>query len=297
MKWFTGCNQSSLEDPQFRDLLRVAVLSAKHNTSLDRYLIYDGEQCDEIDWLESHGVRVLRTTLSFYEPLREFVLANFSHELLRIRSGAFLRTEIPVAMEKSGLCDPFVLYTDADVVFAADPRLDKYRPQYFAACGAKGGGLTRFNIGGEYHFNSGVMLMNTIALRSEYDRFVEFVINNGFGAKRPPHHALMQKNLFLSDQAALNLYYKNRIKRLDDVFNWNPARGRNPHARIIHFNGLKWTQWDSFLQRKLRPDRQAKFEKQIRRNRSDYEQYVTWSAAFLTNNPSTRPGMQVSENA
>ena len=107
----------------------------------------------------------------------------------------------------------------------------------------------------------------------------------------------MQKNLFMSDQAALNLFYRNRIKRLDNVFNWNPARGRNPRARIIHFNGLKWTQWDSFLQRKLRADRQAKFEKQIRRNRSDYEQYVTWSAAFLTNDSPTHPGIQVSENA
>ena len=82
MKWFTACNQSSLEQQQFFDLLKVAILSANRNTALSPYILYDGNDCEGLKWLVDHGVTVLHRSLSFYSPLRDFILENFDFRFL-----------------------------------------------------------------------------------------------------------------------------------------------------------------------------------------------------------------------
>jgi hypothetical protein len=272
MKWFTASNEASLRNPQFFELLQVAVVSLKEKTTLDPYVLYEGEDCPAIGWLKDQGVRIVPTRLSFYEKLREFMLPDYEEVHIACRAGAFLRTELTPSIRKFGITDPYILYTDCDVLFLSDIQLDNCRPKIFAAFGNKMGGRTRFKIGGHHHINSGVMLMNVDAMLQRYDAFVKFVLGNGLGIKRPAD-PFMQKNLFMSDQVALNLFYRGQIERLPPEYNWNPSSGLNPEAKVIHFNGLKWNQWKSFCEAQLPRDQMKKYSRLVDHNRRAYEHY------------------------
>lgn len=130
------------------------------------------------------------------------------------------------------------------------------------------------------HYNSGVMVLNAVRLRDEAERFRQFVLSNGEGVARPKT-PFMQKHLFMSDQVALNVFFRGRVTRLNETYNWSPSAGINPTARIIHFNGLKWTQWDDFLNGRLAPFRMEKFVKQVNINRPGYEHYVELAKSYL----------------
>lgn len=281
MKWFTAANAASLKQDDFYNLLRVAVLSAKQRTELEPFLIFDGEETERLQWFRDQGVRILPASVPFYEQLRDYVLEHHDQQYLNIRSGAFLRMQIPNAMQAAGIREDFVLYTDCDIIFNGDIELGNCRPQFFAAVGKKVRGYTRFRFFGDYQFNSGVMVMNIEAMRSEYARLEEFILTNGQGVERPDS-AFMKKNLFMSDQVALNLYFRKRINHIHRKYNWSPSYGRNDVAKIIHFNGLKWTQWDDFCNDRLRSDWQANFEKLVSRNRPSYEYYVSMARTYLS---------------
>lgn len=279
MKWFTASNEASLRDKSFFELLRVAVLSLKQNTSLDPHLLYEGAECPALRWLRDQGVTIVTTRLTFYEQLREFMLPHYEELQIRCRAGAFLRTELAPAIRQYGIRDKYVLYTDCDVVFASDIELGHYRPRYFAAAGSRVGGRTRLRIGGYLHINSGVLLINVDGMRAQYDEFRRFVIGNGLGVKRPKD-PFMQKNLFMSDQVALNLYYRGKIKRIPKRYNWNPANGIDPDAAVIHFNGLKWNQWEDLRAGILEPDLQTKYGDLVRKNPDSYNYYVNLAKTF-----------------
>lgn len=274
MKWFTATNETSLRDPKFFELLQVAVTSLRENTSLDPYVLYEGEECPATKWLHDQGVTIVPTRLTFYDELREFMLPDYQEFHIACRAGAFLRTELTPSIREFGIDDQYVFYTDCDVVFASDIQLDNCRPKYFAASGNKVGGRTRLKIGGHYHINSGVMLMNVDAMRGRYEEFKKFVMSNGLGMKRPSD-PFMQKNLFMSDQVALNLFYRGKITRLAPEYNWNPAQGINSAAKVIHFNGLKWNQWDDFCNHSLPPELLGKYDMKVNRDRDSYEYYAT----------------------
>lgn len=277
MKWFLTTNESSLNNETFFKQLQVAVMSATTRTNLVPHLIYDGEENEKLDWLKSNGVAILPYKLSIRREVSEWVLNNSKPELLPelvdVRTGAYLKTEIPIAIRQHGIRDKYILYTDCDVIFMRDVDLQNYRPRYLAAFGIREGGYSRFRIGGWMHFNSGVLLMNVDGMQHESARFRNFVIENG-GTTRRPKATFMQKNLFLSDQVALNLFYKGRIDQLDQIYNWNPTRGVAPDVRVVHFNGLKWTQWEDFLEGNLLPHRMVKFTRLVNQNRSAFEHYV-----------------------
>jgi len=281
MKWFTATNGASLENDHFFDQLRVAVISARHNTSLEPYMLYDGEYNERTRWLQKHGVYIIRHKLPIRTAIEEYVRINATSDLIPVRTGAYLRSEIPVAISREGIRDNYILYTDCDVVFLRDPSLQSYKPSYFAACGSREGGYTRFHLGGWMHYNSGVMIMNVSKMSECYAAFQEFVLRNGEGVWRP-NAKFWRKHLFMSDQLALNLFYRGKITRLDVKYNWRPSLGINSDAFILHFNGLKWTQWDDFVSGALSPYRQAKFEKLVSRNRLAYEYYSNLAASFLS---------------
>lgn len=278
MKWFTASNEFSLRNPQFFELLQVAVTSLREATSLDPHLLYEGDDCPAIHWLQDQGVTIVPTRLTFYDELREFMLPNYEEVHIACRAGAFLRTELTPSIREFGITDPYIFYTDCDVVFLTDIQLDDCRPKYFAATGNKVGGRTRLKIGGHYHINSGVMLMNVDSMLERYGEFKKFVLSNGAGMKRPAD-PFMQKNLFMSDQVALNLFYRGKIDRLAPEYNWNPSAGLNPNAKIVHFNGLKWNQWQSFCESQLPADQMEKYTRLVNRDRAAYEHYSNLARA------------------
>lgn len=273
MKWFMASNEASLNDPQFFDQIICAVVSAKTNTTLQPFLIYDGNHNSKTELIASLGVTILNHRLSFYSELEKYLLENqFDKRIINVRSGAFLRYEIPQALERHGIEDEFIFYSDCDVLFLKDLELTNYRPKYLAACGHKIGGYTRMKIGGEWHFNSGILLMNVNAVYQERNSFVNFIKKNGLSSRRG-RIPFMQKNLYLSDQVTINLYYKNKINRLPLEYNWHPSKGVNPGARIVHFNGLKWTQWKDYTSGDLGETKIEKYRSLVDSSPEGYEHY------------------------
>ena len=134
---------------------------------------------------------------------------------MAIIAGAYLRTEIPAL----GLPDDYILYTDCDVLFLADPEVERFRPAYFACAPQR-------NPNDLGDINSGVMVMNVPAMRAEVENFWHFIVNNfeRFGAY---------------DQDALREDYAGRFETLPLEMNWKPYWGVNDAARIVHFHGPK----------------------------------------------------------
>lgn len=273
MKWFMAANQESLQNDGFLRLLRLALHTAQQNTSLEPYLIYDGEECAELEALKGQGITALRTSLTIEPELRAWMTENYPGDIhLITRRGAFLRMELGKVIQENGLKDEYVLYTDCDVMFMQEPDVANCRPDCLAATGKKEGGRTWLRLGGCWHFSSGVLVLNTASMINCSEGFRNFVLNNGEGVTRPPM-PFFQKNLFLSDQVSINLFFRNRIQRLPQKLNWNPRNGVSSAAEIVHFNGLKWTEWEDFQNKRLSEHRQAKFSRQIGRGVASYEHY------------------------
>ena len=272
MKWFMAANSESLEDPAFMRLVRVAAASARANTKLESFLMLDGAASVECDAIQALGVTVLPVKLSIEKELTSWMRQEgYSDEGIRCRRGSYLRMELPRTLQQHGIDDEFVMYTDADIFFMKDPDLSGFQPRVLAACGSKEGGLTRWNIGGHYHFQAGVLLMRNNEMLRTYEDFRTFVLANGNGIRRPASR-FFQKHLFLSDQVALNLFYKDQISRMPRALNWNPASAPCDDPQIVHFNGMKWTDWRSFEKRQLSEKKQTKYERLIGKNVDSYRE-------------------------
>lgn len=287
MKWFVSTNEKSLYEKEFFRLLKVAVYSAQKNTSLEPYLIYEGNYNEKLKSIEKQGVKIIEHELPIRNEIKSYVKKAFAdssselvEKMINVRTGGFLRSEIPVVIKEEGFSDDKVLYTDCDVVFLDNLNLDEYSPNFFAAYGWKEGGYTKFNIGGYMHFNSGVMLMNVDSMYKSYDNFVNFVLSNGYDKERPSQSKFWQKNLLLSDQVSYNLFYEDKIDRLPKEYNWNPSKGVNQNAKIVHFNGLKWTQWEKYLNGEVRPA----LKEQVKRDEKSYKHYVGVAKKYEYNN-------------
>ncbi|GIW61139.1 MAG: hypothetical protein KatS3mg087_2205 [Patescibacteria group bacterium] len=90
----------------------------------------------------------------------------------------------------------------------------------------------------------------------------------------------MEKNLYMSDQAAINLFMGKKIQRLPGEYNWHPSAGINEKAVIVHFNGLKWTQWEDFLRGGLSEYHMNHFGKWVGKNPESYEYFVQKAREF-----------------
>lgn len=220
MKWYFALNENSLARPDhdWEGMVRVAVRSALDNTSLDPHFIYDGEENELIAELRGWGVKVIRHRLSFYDRLAE-VAPDAGY--MTIAGGAFLRVDIPLIEQE----DDYVLYTDCDVIFLKHPAVDHLRPVYFdiAPQSSKTDYLD--------DMNSGVMVMNLVALRAVNPWFIESIIEDlrvtggGF------------------DQESYRRFFHGRWGELDLRLNWKPYWGVDDEAAIIHWHGPKpgWT--------------------------------------------------------
>lgn len=215
MKWVFATNEQSLQSERedWPRLIRAAVNSAKCNTSLDPILLYDGAEIELIRDLKADGVTVIQHRSSLYPFLKDFH-SRKDPQNFQIASGAFLRIDVPVLFR-----DEFVLYTDCDVIFLRDVDIAEIRPNCFACAPER-------NRGDKKNINTGVMLMNTRALRQDHGDFCAFIQNN-------------YSNLVSYDQGAYLSFYKDRYEILPDEMNWKPYWGYDSGATIVHFHGPK----------------------------------------------------------
>jgi hypothetical protein len=216
-KWYFSLSEASInrKDHGWRALTRVAVTSALSNTSLHPCMLYDGEEGEFTAEIRAMGATVITHRVSFHDHLAQAAPARTA-DYLGIARGAFLRVEIPLIERE----DDFVLFTDCDVMFLADPRIEA-APALFAA--APQATQTAYDI----DMNTGVMVMNVPALRATLPHFIAFIIKHlpdgwpGF------------------DQENYRRFYKGQWDKLDNTFNWKPYWGRNPSATIVHWHGPK----------------------------------------------------------
>jgi len=215
MKWFFAYSEDS--NPRMPDLIKVAVITAQKQTNLVPYCIYDGKPSKDTAWLEKKGVHIIYHRSLLSETVTK-IFGEGSHA--KGGRGALLRVDLPKLLVEQGFTDPYVLYTDCDVMFMDSiHELQKIRPRYFAC--APDAEPDNWN-----NINTGVMLMNVKNLYSTYEEFVLFIKNN------------MKKD-WAFDQNAYNIYYKGKITKLPIEYNWKPYWGDSPSKKIIHFHGPK----------------------------------------------------------
>jgi lipopolysaccharide biosynthesis glycosyltransferase len=220
MKWVFATNQSSLEtSDDYPRLIRAAVRSALENTTLQPFMVYDGAPTNFTHELLDVGVTIIQHRLSFYDFVKQYQDRNYpdNRHYLQTATSAFLRVDLPTILRK----DEFVLYTDCDVIFLRQPKLESLRPEYFACAPERVRGDQR-----TININTGVMFMNLANLARGYADFCEFI-------KRD------YANLVAFDQGAYRSFYEDRHDMLPDEMNWKPYWGPNRDAQILHFHGPK----------------------------------------------------------
>ena len=215
MYWFCGVNDNS---QSHKDMYLTALNSAKKNTTLIPILIYDGNDVNFINHVESYNGRIIKHK-SLLSIKTNFNLKDKGWK--GIASGAFLRLDIPIICNNIRIKDKTVLYTDTDVIFVKDvvSELSTYSPKYFSVCPESN--KIDYTI-----FNSGVMLINVKAMYDTYIQFTTFMEINNY-------------NFPAFDQGALQVFYKNKENKLPLYFNHKPYWGIDNNAKIIHYHGPK----------------------------------------------------------
>jgi hypothetical protein len=254
MRWFCALAEESPRYAEYAEMVKIAVVTAKRNTKLIPYFIFDGNENELTSWLRRQSVEVVHRRIPFYNELIDLSIQLGKPEILHIGAGAFLRTTIQAIAEEQHFADESLLYTDCDVMFTGEivPQLLAHSTKYFAVA-------PESNPKDRYNINTGVMLMNLKGLGGEERNFQQFLSNYlaaFVGGKapvfdqtayeyyyRPLTRFLMQHNLTSYRTYRLEYHFAKIRKPLWDrlplEFNWKPYWGENDAAKIIHFHGPK----------------------------------------------------------
>ena len=215
MKWYFAINEAGT-GTDVGHLAKLAVISAARFTDLTPNLLYYGARNAFTSWMEAHGVNVIDVRPSYEAAIKGAIAARWYPAQL---TWHWLRTEI-CNIEQT---DPFVLYTDIDVVFLRPVDLSSLRPRYFACA-------PEFEQNNWSYFNSGVMLMNVTALRNDYPRLRAHIERAFLDPANGP----------FNDPPVYNNLYAGMWDRLDPNYNWKPYWPQNAEAVIFHFHGPKF---------------------------------------------------------
>jgi hypothetical protein len=239
MKWYFTFNERVTG--WLGDMIKAAVVSAKHYTDLEPHCIYDGRDNPLTDWLTAQGVTLHRRKVWFADELTsEAVIAQNGVNGFDppAAAGFYLVLEVPRVETE----DEFVLFTDCDVIFNGPVALHEIRPKFLAAVPEVPDLMASLpaDVAGTA-FNSGVILMNVPAMRNMSSTILDLLRQHGF--YRVPGRGATY------DQAILNEAYQGRWEHLPDRYNWRAFWVENDDARIIHFHGPKPQQIRAFLEK------------------------------------------------
>jgi hypothetical protein len=248
MKWIFAFSQGS--EAAYGDLIRVSVATARQNTSLEAFCLYDGDPTPLTRWISAQGITIVPCRSVFYEDLKELAQRKSNRAVLQIGSGAFLRLELPRIAREQGWNDQFIFYTDCDVMFLKDPEplLAPLAPRFFCAAPE-----TFRNK--PLHMNTGVMWLRLAAIKRETEALIQFtrshfeqIVDASWdqGALRvyfnPLHRQLWKWRVPDRLSYAVMTRMPFRPWKWDDLplqLNWKPYWGENPAASVVHFHGLK----------------------------------------------------------
>lgn len=219
LKWIFSYAVGSLEE--VFDHVKVAVMSAKLNTDLVPYCLTNGD--DQVtEWLRLNNVHVIMQKLKWnkhLEKIQSNTTAEAAYQLLA-------RIDFPI----HGWMDEYILYTDTDVMFLSDVKLQHFgkNPKYFM-CGPETG-----------RCDSGVMLFNVLNMINSYAEFSTFILKNPTGRE------------FKNGQSALFEYYADKFSSsLPKHLNWKPYwsdwKKNRKAVRIVHMHGRKISDFEHVL--------------------------------------------------
>ena len=181
LAWFFCITQPSSgwsSSRSFVDLARVAALSGRLNApSLAPYMVYlhppnEAPQTDEFTrFLEAIGVRAIHHNLTFWDTVAASPFGTHSP----VKMGSYCRLDLPQLVtgelnaELRGRALPTdrILYTDTDVIIGADVRFPVDQPLRTLAAADEGFGTVG-------SLNSGVLLMHTSFMVSEFPHFLDY---------------------------------------------------------------------------------------------------------------------------
>jgi len=134
-------------------------------------------------------------------------------------AGTFMRFDVPFIEQE----EEYVLYTDIDVIFMQDIKLnDIPKPKYLAAAPEFFKDTSKMEC-----FNAGILVLNVKNMR---ERILKIFSDLKSGKPN-------KINLF--DQGYLNQYCFHDMELLPLEYNWKPYWGINKEAKIIHYHGMK----------------------------------------------------------
>ena len=232
MKWYFALNEAGTTGGIGLHA-RLAVLSARKVGGLDPHLMYYGRRNAFTAWMEAEGVRVIDTAPTFLDALTQAERAGRHPPHF---AGHWLRTGACL-LEKT---DPFILYTDCDVIFRRKMNFSGCRPDTIACA-------PEFKADNWNYFNSGVMVQNVERLRRDYPAFRDFIVA---GLEGPDARDV-------SDQWAYNQFYRRSWARLNPLMNWKPYWGFSADAPLVHFHGPKLDNMRAILDGVLPWEQQA----------------------------------------
>jgi hypothetical protein len=256
MQWFFALNEGASD--WFGDMIKVAVRSARQNTSLEPVCLYDGKANQLTDWLAAEGVNVVSTHVPFRGELFSQRIRSINagtHYTPEHACGAFLRTQAA-----NYATDDVFLYTDCDVMFL-DDAISATHTDRIAAVPENDK---------THSFNSGAMLINRRYFTSHLPGLIRYIGARGF------YH----RDAGSYDQCFLNEYFAQQWEPLPSKFNWRPGDGANPEASIVHFHGPKPTRISAIMAGNGSAE-EADLQDILDRNPEGYRHYVRQFEAYL----------------
>ena len=226
MHWFFALTEASTAFRQYAEMVMVAVHTAARRTSLVPHCIYDGGENEFTEWLTKRSVRIVQHRSFVADQLAALGERKGNPHLGAALAGAFSRVELPDLVATLGSPDR-ILYTDCDVMFLDEvaPELEANACEQFA--------VAPESVQDDYvNMNTGVMLMNTTALRESLPAFRQYILEN---------LEVLERESW--DEAAYRWFYRTASgptwDRLRPELNWKPYWGEPDGAKIVHFHGPK----------------------------------------------------------
>lgn len=226
MKCYFCLTEPDAQNSIYLDLLYVSLKTARQNTTLDLYVLYDGSEtgrCYQI--LKEFDVHIIKHEFSHKNYLektypQDYIKQTYGHEISYQKiAETFMRFDIPFIEQE----DEYVFYSDIDVMFLKDFSHDSFPATPYVAASAE----ACKDLENMDYFNAGILYLNVQNMRKISEQvFAELEK----GCKNTT-------NIF--DQGYLNQFCFDKFTKMPLEFNWKPYWGYNENAYIIHMHAMK----------------------------------------------------------